>query len=65
MPVCAATRLHSFDFLIRPRVSYIPTMNDKWVHTGAAPAINQTLATYNMLLRLGDHHQTIIPDFLF
>lgn len=40
-------------------------MNDKWVHTGAAPAINQTLATYNILLRLGDQHQTIIPDFLF
>jgi hypothetical protein len=28
-------------------------MNDKWVHTGAAPAINQTLATYQMLLNRG------------
>jgi hypothetical protein len=54
-----------FYLLTRARVSYIPTMNDKWVHTGAAPAINQTLATYNMLLRLGDHHPTIIPDFPF
>jgi predicted secreted acid phosphatase len=28
-------------------------MNDKWVHTGKAPAINQTLATYNMLVQRG------------
>ena len=28
-------------------------MNDKWVHTGSAPAINQTLATYKMLLQRG------------
>jgi len=39
--------------LPRTPCSYIPTMNDKWVHTGSAPAINQTLATYHLLLSRG------------
>jgi acid phosphatase len=63
VPVCAY--MHRLSYcalwqLVAPSLelchtppSYIPTMNDKWVHTGSAPAINQTLATYRMLLQRG------------